>query len=518
MRITSIGSTYYSGNIKKSLNFGSGVYVAKRANPDNNTYVFIGNMDLEGLHQYSKTSDNTCKNSIIEELQYGCFTVPYGDPRGLTHIGYRYIDKFGGTTSIDGEVPDRIVKELLKDRRSLDMSINSGGISSDRVHSYLLQRGKFAEALNLAKQDSVTNINGFRHHDTFGDYYKIHGASGRLTVLPKELIKRGRLNEAMQLINSKFNSEFTSPEEQDEFLSEYGITPDGEYQFDLSSPEEFDETPYKKELEQIDKTFKERQAETYAVAEKNVSRYEGVKERRNKDILTLGLYEVLRAYRKYKEANSYTSDITNEAKNDKNMVLRDQKEAEQEHCKNLERIENARKKNAALDQLKQPIKSKLERSLVARLLMTKNGESVSVPNSVMFVGENPYMSQYFAKWTADTTDSEFKVVRSNLYEQKMISELEEQLNNAEQNWENTGNRTIIFVEGLEKLFDKRESSDENIAHVKKLIKNADKDFHSTVMFHTSIPSELDKESVKAPYVGMEVKVPISFNDANIFKN
>ena len=71
---------------------------------------------------------------------------------------------------------------------------------------------------------------------------------------------------------------------------------------------------------------------------------------------------------------------------------------------------------------------------------------------------------------------------------------------------------------MEKLFDKRESSDENIAHVKKLIKNADKDFHSTVMFHTSIPSELDKESVKAPYVGMEVKVPISFNDANIFKN
>ena len=444
MKIAPISSSYSYGKLSSSvfkntqknnsINFGSGVYINSCRNPEDNTYVYIGNMDLVGLHQYNKTSDPLCHNTIIEELQYGCFSVPYGDPRGLTHIGYAYIDKDGKYTPIKGEIPDRIVKNLLTDKRALDMSINSGGIGPDRVHKYLLDRGRIAEAINLAKHSSVTKVNSNRHVNTFDHSRESDAASTCLTVLPKELIKRGRLTEAKQLVNKSWYNGFNSPVAQKEFLSEYGINEKGEYNYNLSMPDEFDNAPYNKQIDELSDKMKSMSSLADILAEQEVSHYEGKNERTLKDIFSLGTYELLRAYRVYKEKKSYLHRVNYNINCEKNSVIEKEQEAKKEHTDIVESIKKAQAHNSRLNELKQPVKSILERTIIARLLMSKNGENVSVPNSIMFVGENPYMSQEFAKWTADSTKSDFTIVRSDLYNSTMIRNLSKQLSKAEENW------------------------------------------------------------------------------------
>ncbi len=70
---------------------------------------------------------------------------------------------------------------------------------------------------------------------------------------------------------------------------------------------------------------------------------------------------------------------------------------------------------------------------------------------------------------------------------------------------------------MEDLINPEINEDEMIAEMKDYMQCIDKDYHSTVIFTTSNPDKLWFEAIQPHRVGLKVRIPITVDEANVYK-
>lgn len=171
------------------------------------------------------------------------------------------------------------------------------------------------------------------------------------------------------------------------------------------------------------------------------------------------------------------------------------------------RNELIKKIDSAKDQL---------RPFIEKLASDKIDGQAVLPNCIMLVCDRERVTQTIVNWLntniSDVADHTFKYYYKDCdtLQNEVIDALEE----AEEKYQRTGRRTIIHVNGFDKLMDKRYNSPENIAALKEYMDTADEDYHSTIIFRTTEDNikNLDKGTLQPHRVGLRIDIPISDSD------
>lgn len=224
-------------------------------------------------------------------------------------------------------------------------------------------------------------------------------------------------------------------------------------------------------------------------------------------IMTLGVTELVYQYRLYTEEEPAAVHEYNEkidAVSDLMMMI---SEAKQKH-----NIENRvlEERSLLFEEEKQKVRNKLKDKFITPLNAYKTNKNVFVPNSVMLYGDNPSLMKDIIFDLKDLAKANFVQIDSKINLDNMQEELFEQLEQAEENYQNTNERSIIFVNGMEKLLNPRFNSPENIACMKDFMSSASEDYHSTIIFYSRHPEKLDAGAMMSHRVNVPIKVPVEF--------
>ena len=191
--------------------------------------------------------------------------------------------------------------------------------------------------------------------------------------------------------------------------------------------------------------------------------------------------------------------------------------------KQIQERNNIAYKLHSIEQEKEPAKAKLTKYFLTPLKDNNKGLNVVLPNCIMLTGKNAHVLKGLIDWTGEIAEeslqTEYIKLPSRKSREDMHEELYAALENAEENYNITGRRSLIFVNGMEKLLDKNNPTDE-IANMKDFMGCADEDFHSTIIFYTTKdPDELAPGTIVSHRVGLKINVPIDIkvkemNDEN----
>ncbi len=116
---------------------------------------------------------------------------------------------------------------------------------------------------------------------------------------------------------------------------------------------------------------------------------------------------------------------------------------------------------------------------------TNEGNTVSMPNSILLVTENNNYAKNVSDWIANKSNANYIKIDTQ------TEELLDALELAEDNHKN-GNWTIIHAENLDKYINKQQQDKSVVESVKDILSASAEDYHSTIIFSTKNPKELDE--------------------------
>lgn len=156
------------------------------------------------------------------------------------------------------------------------------------------------------------------------------------------------------------------------------------------------------------------------------------------------------------------------------------------------------------------VKNQIEKLLLAPIKEYAKNENIFLPNAVMLQGENPHiMKDIISSIPKENDFVNFVSVASKRDYDTMQEELFEQLELAEENYQKTNKRSIIFVNGMEKLLNPQLNTAGNIACMKDIMSSASEDYHSTIIFCATNPEKLDKGLLMSHRVSYKIDVPFA---------
>lgn len=201
--------------------------------------------------------------------------------------------------------------------------------------------------------------------------------------------------------------------------------------------------------------------------------------------LTAGVSEAHYALQSKKwadEARSYVTKIRN-LRSD----IIDERLNEQSEAAEIEK-QDALIKKEYLQKMSTVKETHLKPKLMDQIQRTKEGKLARVPNCIMIVGGSP--ADELIEWTG-------KNVNCNLVQIGHDDNILKYLKNAEKHHKETGERTLLHIRNFEKLLNPEVTSSHVIADLKDLMSSASEDFHSTIIFSTKNPSELDSIALQS---------------------
>lgn len=158
----------------------------------------------------------------------------------------------------------------------------------------------------------------------------------------------------------------------------------------------------------------------------------------------------------------------------------------------------------------------LQRSLLKPIKDYKDNPKVDVPNSVMlyctdsglFGFDSPFLARNLIDWIEENYSEYVNLVKLPSIKDKaqMQENLLQALEDAEKKYQETDRRSIIFVNGMEKLLYSNWNKPENIAVMKDLMSRASDDYHSTIIFYSGRPTAVDSEVRSYDSVGVKINV------------
>ncbi|MBQ8476836.1 hypothetical protein IJ531_07225, partial [bacterium] len=126
-----------------------------------------------------------------------------------------------------------------------------------------------------------------------------------------------------------------------------------------------------------------------------------------------------------------------------------------------------------------------------------------------------YLAKEMAKWTALTARCDFMVAPSRLKLGDHQREISKALKEAKKNWSENHRRTILFVEGMDRLLDTKTSNPPAIAIMKDLMQKADRAYHTTIFFYAQNPGELDPGTTTSNRICVEVNDKVQYGDLDM---
>ncbi len=168
-----------------------------------------------------------------------------------------------------------------------------------------------------------------------------------------------------------------------------------------------------------------------------------------------------------------------------------------------------------LEEAKTPAKTEINERFIKALKEYKNNDLIKIPNCIMLYGENPYVMRDIIDWTGKQvqkrSDTNYVNLPSKPDKAQMQESIMTTLENAEENYQKTGRRSLIFVNGMDKLINSKINTKEQIALMKDIMGCASEEYHSTLIFYTKDPDKLNQGTTVSHRIGLKVNVPVRFN-------
>ena len=118
------------------------------------------------------------------------------------------------------------------------------------------------------------------------------------------------------------------------------------------------------------------------------------------------------------------------------------------------------------------------------VLNEKEGHPVDMPNCLLVVGDDPKYCERMIDWIGKTSNADYKTIEKG---DDILAHLEQN----EENYQKTKNRTLLHVKDMESLIDHHKSEDWVVESMKDIMSAAAEDYHTTIIFQTQDPSKLD---------------------------
>ena len=118
------------------------------------------------------------------------------------------------------------------------------------------------------------------------------------------------------------------------------------------------------------------------------------------------------------------------------------------------------------------------------VLNEKEGHPVDMPNCLLVVGDDPKYCERMIDWIGKTSNADYKTIKNG---DNILAHLEQY----EENYQKTKNRTLLHVKDMESLIDHHKSEDWVVESMKDIMSAAAEDYHSTLIFSSTHPETLD---------------------------
>lgn len=239
--------------------------------------------------------------------------------------------------------------------------------------------------------------------------------------------------------------------------------------------------------------------------------HEDTWDRLTKGIFTLGLSEVANVVSKELDKRSQISSATQKIERMRQCVsdiLISIPKAKEE----LEKMDDEDNETAKVMELK---KEPIRQELLSKFVNPFNNASENskkLPSFVMLTGQNPYVMQELAQWSAKETNANYIKVNAS-YATKMRESIQRELEKAERHFRKTGEYSVIFVNGMEKLLNPNTNKTEDIYALKNAMNNAMQDYHSTIVFYAQNQDVISGINTQN---GLAINVPIEL-DRNLYR-
>ncbi len=160
--------------------------------------------------------------------------------------------------------------------------------------------------------------------------------------------------------------------------------------------------------------------------------------------------------------------------------------ANKQYQKNIQALSNlvSKQGHEPLDDKCFNFRDKVMATFSDLVLNEKEGHPVDMPNCLLVVGDDPKYCERMIDWIGKTSNADYKTIKNG---DNILAHLEQY----EENYQKTKNRTLLHVKDMESLIDHHKSEDWVVESMKDIMSAAAEDYHTTIIFQTQDPSKLD---------------------------
>jgi len=212
------------------------------------------------------------------------------------------------------------------------------------------------------------------------------------------------------------------------------------------------------------------------------------------------------------EVNRLREDLALEEKDRKQLAANEAKQADlaatrrrlaREAREAESRNDAALAKTEYLNNLSEK-QNQLRTELCDKINMEKQGSHIEkMPNAIMIEDSYDDVSKELVDYTRRNSESRFIKLGSSDND-TLMDNLDETLKKAKAHFGSTKERTLVHVEGFDRLITRGQNSFENIDSLKDIMCRCAKDFGSTIIFRTKDASKLVSEAIEPHRVAIRV--------------
>jgi hypothetical protein len=153
------------------------------------------------------------------------------------------------------------------------------------------------------------------------------------------------------------------------------------------------------------------------------------------------------------------------------------------------------------------IKKQLMTEFSDRIDIEQKGNKAKIPNAIMLIDGHDDLSKELVKWTGENSNCNF-VQLANEDNETLQRKLWKTLNDAGETFVETKRRTLVSVEGFDRLITEGKNAFRNIENLKDIMTSCANDFGSTIIFRTKDASKLVEEAIQPQRVASKIMVAI----------
>ena len=177
----------------------------------------------------------------------------------------------------------------------------------------------------------------------------------------------------------------------------------------------------------------------------------------------------------------------------------------QERMKNLVnkfRLERYQKEKLFYDQISQKqlslacIKSKINRDFLADF--NSDNKKIPVPNSIMILSKDKQERQRNIQWLVAKANGHYVYIKdSKKSNTSRINQIYTVLEEAEENYNKDGKRTLLVVENFDKLLSKDKENEDVVGDLKDLLCKLSSEYHTTLVFEAEKTASMDSIALQS---------------------